>query len=146
MLDKSIRNKVYTEPQESGQRLRLLGWSNILIFTLLIVAVMILLYPRAQLIEQVTQSGKPGPLSSNYLQNLLKAEPDNPALLFKRLQQQIDAGQLPTAERLIRQLQQQDHPHLRIPLAAALLELRERQAFAHPPGSPQRRQALPALQ
>lgn len=146
MLDKSIRNKVYTEPQESGQRLRLLGWSNILIFTLLIVAVMILLYPRAQLIEQVTQSGKPDPLSSNYLQNLLKTEPDNPALLLKRLQQQIDAGQLLTAERIIRHLQQQDQPNLRIPLAAALLELRERQAFAHPPGSPQRRQALPALQ
>lgn len=145
MLNQSIRNKTYALPQGSKERLRLLSWPKILTFTLLIIAVMALLYPRTRLIDGVVNANGQDPLSRNYLLNLLKSDPGNARLQLKRALMQIDANQLQEAEQLILELQHQNDPAIRIQLAQALLKLREQQAFIHPTGSLLRQRALPAL-
>lgn len=145
MLSKSLRHKTYTAPQGDKERLRLLSWPTILTFTLLIIAVMALLFPRTRLIEEVVQSKGQDPLSRQYLLNLIKTDPDNSQLQIKRVLLQLEANQLQDAEQLIRELQRQDDADLRIPLAQAMLTLREQQTFSHPAGSPQRLQSMPAL-
>ncbi len=145
VLPKSIRNKTYTLPQGRKERLRLLSWPRILIFTLLIIAVMALLYPRTRLIDEIMHTNGQDPLSRNYLLNLLKSDPGNAQLQLKRALMQIDANQLQEAEQLILELQHQNDPAIRIQLAQALLKLREQQTFIHPTGSLPRQHALPAL-
>ena len=135
VLNKSVRNKTYTLPQGRKERLRLLSWPRILIFTLLIIAVMALLFPRTRLIDEIVHSKGQDPLSRNYLLNLLKSDPGNAQLQLKRALMQIDANQLQEAEQLILELQSQNDPAIRIQLAQALLTLREQQAFIHPAGS-----------
>lgn len=145
VLPKSVRNKTYTLPQGRKERLRLLSWPRILIFTLLIIAVMALLYPRTRLIDEIMHTNGRDPLSRNYLLNLLKSDPGNAQLQLKRALMQIDANQLQEAEQLILELQNQNDPSIRIQLAQALLTLREQQTFIHPVGSLPRQRALPAL-
>ena len=145
MLNKSLRHKTYTAPQGEKERLRLLSWPTILTFTLLIVAVMVLLYPRTRLIEGVMQSKGQDPLSRQYLLNLLKTDPQNGRLQVKRVLMQLEANRLQDAERLIQELQRQDDLDLRIPLAQAMLKLREQQTFSHPAGSLLRQRSMPAL-
>ena len=145
VLPKSVRSKTYTLPQGRKERLRLLSWPRILIFTLLIIAVMALLYPRTRLIDEIMHTNGQDPLSRNYLLNLLKSDPGNARLQLKRALMQIDANQLQEAEQLILELQHQNDPAIRIQLAQALLTLREQQTFTHPAGSLPRQRALPAL-
>lgn len=145
MLSKSLRHKAYTAPQGDKQRLRLLSWPTILTFTVLIVAVMALLFPRTRLIEEVVQSKGEDPLSRQYLLTLIKNDPDNGRLQIKRVLLQLEANQLQDAEQLIQELQRQDDADLRIPLAYAMLRLREQQTFSHPAGSSLRQRAMPAL-
>lgn len=143
MLNKIGRSKTYTLPSGAGERFRLLSWPRIAAFTALIIAVMTWLYPRNQLIEQVTQTTAENPLSRAYLDNLIKAEPDNLTLQIQKAQNHIQAGRYPEARELLQMLSQKTTPALRIEIAQALIALHEKQVFSRPPA--QRQAYLPAL-
>lgn len=143
MLSKTGRSKTYTLPSSAGERFRLLSWQRIAAFTALIVAVMAWLYPRDQLIKQVTESTAENPLSRSYLDNLIKAEPDNLTLQIQKAQNQIQAGRFQEARALLQRANQQAAPALRIEIAQALIALHEKQVFSRPPA--QRQAYLPAL-
>lgn len=155
MAADSGRNKRYALPPAAAERFRLLSWPRIAAFTALIVAVMAWLYPRDQLVERVAQAPSQDALNLSYLDNLIKAEPDNIPLQIKRAEFHAQAGDYRTAEDLLRALdrkamQQQAPQATRIEIAHALIGLRERQAFALPPARrhaylPELRQALAAL-
>ncbi|MFO7541402.1 MAG: tetratricopeptide repeat protein [Thiobacillus sp.] len=143
MLTKTGRSKTYALPSSAGERFRLLSWPRIAAFTTLIVAVMAWLYPRDQLIEQVTESPAENPLSRAYLDNLIKAEPENLKLQIQKAQNHIQTGRYREARDLLQQLSQQNAPALRVEIAQALIELHEKEVFSRPPA--QRQAYLPAL-
>jgi len=143
--DRISRHQDYTLEEKGPVRLRLLSWPKIIVFSLLIVAVMVLLYPREVLIRLVGDSTGMDRLSLNYLDNLLEIEPENTALWIRKAEVHIASGRQEEAERLLFELNQRADPALKIRIARAMIQLREQQAFAHPPGSLERKHFLPAL-
>ena len=144
MLNKTARNNAYAAPPCAKERFRLLSWPRIIAFTLLIIGVMTWLYPRNQLVEEVTQRPSQDPLSRAYLDNLIKAEPDNLPLQIKKAHIHTQARRYDEAHRLLHALSQRaTTPALRIEIAQALISLHEQQVFSRPPA--QRLRYLPAL-
>lgn len=145
MASKQDRRHNIALPGNGRERLHLLGWQRIAVLAAVIAAVMVVLYPRDRLIEEVSKSEAQDTLSRNYLDNLLKTEPENPKLLIKRAEAQIDAGREREAEQLLLDLDRQPDSTLRIDAAQTMLKLREKQLFAQPPDSRQRQQRLAAV-
>ncbi len=129
----------------SADRERLLGWRRIVVLGLAIVAAMVLLYPRDRLVEEVAKSEAHDELTKAYLDNLLKSEPDNPVLLIRRADEEIEAGREREGEALLLRLADSAETDVRIEAAEALVRLRERQLYAQPPGSAARSERLTAL-
>lgn len=146
MTDRVGRQKDFMPPKTNGSgRLRLFGWPKIIGFSILILAVMVLLYPRDDLIQQIERSSGKDPLSRKYLDSLLRSDPLNPALLARKAEMLIASGKEAEAEQLLLELSRQTDPALKLRVAEAMITLREQQTFAHPPGSSKRNQRLAAL-
>lgn len=128
-----------------ADRERLLGWPRIVVLGLTIVAAMVLLYPHDRLVEEVAKSETHDELTKAYLDNLLKSEPDNPVLLIKRADEEIEAGREREGEALLLRVAESADADVRIEAAEALVRLRERQLWAQPPGSAARSGRLAAL-
>lgn len=141
----AVRPDRRRDPLNEVDRERLLGWPRIIVLGVAIIAAMVFLYPRDTLVEQVAKSEAHDELTKTYLANLLKSEPDNPALLIRRANEEIEAGREAQGEALLVRLVNSGETDVRIEAANALVHLRERQLYAQPPGSADRSERLKAL-
>lgn len=131
--------------EAANDRERLLGWPRILVLGVTIVVAMVYLYPRDRLVEQVSRSEAHDELTKSYLDNLLKNDPDNPGLLIKRADAEIEAGREAQGEALLAGLAGSSDTRVSVEAAEALVRLRERQLFAQTPGSRARQERLEVL-
>lgn len=145
MVNNASRNKILAETKPLRTRERLLSIPRIIVFTLLIGGVMVLLYPRDELVQQVTELHSADALSRAYLDNLLRTEPRNTALRLKRFEADLADGRLAEAERALAELERMNDPQARYAAAHKRIVLRAQQTYALPAGSPARAQARAAL-
>lgn len=107
-----------------------------------------LVYPKVSLqqrLEVANASGHGDQLTIEYLKVFLKAKPGNTALRAELVKQMIDLGQFAEARQQLAFLQMGTEPAAQ--LAAAWLEyrIRQQEAFALPPASPERARLLAEL-
>ncbi len=145
MAIKESRQKTTVAAKPAQARQRLLSARRIALFTLLVAGIMVLLYPRDKLVQQITQMSSHDALSRAYLDNMLRKDPGNAPLRLQRFEAELADHHLAEAERILLGLADMTDPDIRLSAARALPRLRERQLHALPVDSARHRKALAAL-
>ena len=97
----------------SVERPRLIQPWMLLLLGALVVLTLVVLFPYRVLVERVIASGRGDPLTTAYLRNLLRTDPDNPELRFTLARQQIAANQLAEARATLAPVLRADDPAAR---------------------------------
>jgi tetratricopeptide (TPR) repeat protein len=125
-------------PDATGLRARILSTGGLLVVAAMVLVVLVMLYPRQQLLDRLRAEPRNDELSVSYLANLLSSEPDNADLRMLLAERHFALKQADRAESVLKPLL--DRPsgneavRLRVSrLGYSLLELR---ANAATPGSP----------
>jgi polysaccharide biosynthesis protein PelB len=121
----------------TGLRARILSTGGLLVVAAMVLVVLVMLYPRQQLLDRLRAEPRNDELSVSYLANLLSSEPDNDDLRMLLAERHFALKQADRAEAVLQPLLGRPSGHeavrLRVSkLAYSLLELR---ANAATPGS-----------
>lgn len=107
-----------------------------------------LVYPKVSLqqrLEVANASGRSDQLTVEYIKVFLKAQPANAALRAELVKQMIDLGQFEEARQQLALLQMDSSASARLSAAWLQYRIRQQEAFALPPGSPERASMLAQL-
>lgn len=123
----------------TGLRARILSTGGLLVVAAMVLVVLVMLYPRQQLLDRLRAEPRNDELSVSYLANLLSSEPDNADLRMLLAERHFALKQADRAASVLQPLLDRpsgnEEVRLRVSrLAYSLLELR---ANAATPGSPQ---------
>ncbi len=122
--------------ERSGLRARIVSTGGLLAVAAMVLFVLVLLYPKRTLIEQLRDEPRNDPLSVSYLGNLLKSDPDNAELRLLLAERQFALKQHGAADvSLAPLLQAREASPLRRRAQLLALRLLEQYANAGPPGS-----------
>lgn len=126
-------------PDATGLRARILSTGGLLVVAALVLVVLVMLYPRQQLLDRLRAEQRNDELSVSYLANLLSSEPENDDLRMLLAERHFSLHQAERAEAVLQPLlgraSASDDVRLRVSrLAYSLLEQR---ANAAQPGSAQ---------
>lgn len=124
-------------PDATGLRARILSTGGLLVVAAMVLVLLVMLYPRQQLLDRLRAEQRNDELSVSYLANLLTSEPENDELRILLAERHFSLGQTDRAEAamapMMRKVIASEDTRLRLSrLAYSLLEQR---ANAATPGS-----------
>ena len=126
-------------PDATGLRARILSTGGLLVVAALVLVVLVMLYPRQQLLDRLRAEPRNDELSVSYLANLLTSEPDNDDLRILLAERHFSLKQPDRAEAALQPLLGKTiaHEDIRLRLSRLTYSLLELRANAATPGSAQ---------
>ena len=107
-------------------------------FGVAILLVLIALFPKQRLLEQVARVEQPTVITVSFLKNLVQAVPSNTRLRLRLAKHQLELGEIDIAQKTLRPLLSANDLALRRDAHLLNLRLAETLAFALPDGTPAR--------
>lgn len=112
------------------ERPRLIAPWVLALLTSLTLLALIAIYPFKVLVDKVVATTRGDPLTTSYLHNLLRTDPENPELRLTLARQQFAAGQLEESQRTLEPALQANNPELRQDALWLAWRIRVREAEA----------------
>jgi predicted Zn-dependent protease len=127
------------------ERPRLIAPWLIFLLGALQLFVLSLLYPFQILVDRVVANNRGDPLTTSYLHNLLRTDPQNPELRLVLARQQYAADDLAAARSSVEPVVASDDPQLHADGLWLRWRVNEKEYLSIPPGSLERQRALRTL-
>lgn len=124
-------------PDATGLRARILSTGGLLVVAGMVIVVLVLLYPRQELIDRLQTAPRNDELSLNYLSNLLGSEPDNDELRLLLAERYFALKQTDRADTVLQPMMRKVLPSDAMTLRRSrlALSLQESRTNAAMPGS-----------
>lgn len=124
-------------PDATGLRARILSTGGLLVVAAMVLVLLVMLYPRQQLLDRLRAEQRNDELSVSYLANLLTSEPDNDDLRILLAERHFSLGQIERAEAVLAPLMRKTiaSEDTRLRLSRLTYSLLEQHTNAAPPGS-----------
>ncbi len=143
MQNPSVSHVLRRSDQQAKERLFSL-WS-IGLFAVGIVLVLMVLFPKQRIFNQVAQASQVSAASTFFLENLLKAKPEDTELRLLLVHHQIELGNMHRAEQILSSLLENPDADLRGRAYLQKLRILEIHTYAFSKGSEERRQGIKAI-
>ncbi|WP_447971625.1 tetratricopeptide repeat protein [Nitrospira sp. M1] len=120
-------------------------WS-ISLFAIGIVLVLMVLFPKQRIINQVAQASHASSVSTFFLENLLKSKPEDTDLRLLLTQHQLAIGHMEHAQKTIAPLLMSENVHVRLNAHEIDLHMLKTRTFAFPADSSARRDGVQQIE